>query len=462
MVNQNTLKNYVRRQFAKELKQIKLLNYEVKESFGELETLYNVSPSFIKPRVKMLIVLKREGSITPSDLARKTEIVYNSAVKWQNLYKIGGLTSLLDVKKGKNNWNASSGHIFTDEVMQAIEQKHATEPFKSYTALYKWVKEKHIKNIKYTLFLKYLHSNLDGKIIIDRSINISIQESVSALELIHDQCAPRIMPRIKMLIILKKEQKITRRELAQKASVTMGSIIKWLKTYRKNGLNKLLENKVGSIVTSKVHNVIKMKLSTKSFDSFSALHSWINETYLPGVKYYTLHRYVGRHFSTELKMMKAPLTIPITESLSELEAKLQSVPTSLKSRLQMLIAIKENPAINKTNLSGLIHVVPGTLDRWCRCYAEGGVEKLIIVRKKGRKKAVLPIEIQNAVLKYISRNPSPNITELHQIIISDYSKDMTYNRLYRYVRRQMGTATLVKPTHNKKHVREIGFARAVA
>ncbi len=324
---------------------MKLHKCEVKETFQELESLYSVSQPFIKPRIKMLIVLKQEGSITISDLARKTGIVYNSAVKWQNLYRSGGLIGLLDVKKGKNNWNVNSGYVFTKEVIKAIEEAHASKPFKSYTALYKWVKMNHIKNIKYTLFLKHLHSHLDGKIIIDRSININIQESVSALELIHDQCAPRIMPRIKMLIILKKEEKITRRELTQKAGVTMGSIIKWLKIYRQHGLNKLLENKVGSIITSKVHNVIKMKLRTQSFDNFSALHNWINETHLPGVKYYTLHRYVGRHFGNELKMMKAILTIPVKESLPELEAKLQSVPASLKPRLQMLMAIKENPGI---------------------------------------------------------------------------------------------------------------------
>jgi transposase len=362
------------------------------------------------------------------------------------------------VKKGKNNWNANSGFCFTDAVIKAIEEEHVVRPFKSYVALYRWVKENHVKNIKYTWFLKHMHSYLGGKIVIDRSIDISIHESISALELIHGQCALRIMPRIKMLIILKKEPKITRRVLTQRLGVTLGSIIKWLKIYRQNGLNKLLENKVGSIVTSKVHNVIKMKFKAKSFDSFSALYDWIKETHLPGVKYYTLHRYAGRHFSNELKMMKALLTIPVTESLPELETKLKIVPTSLKPRLRMLISIKENPTISKTNLSGLIKVVPGTLDRWCKDYVEGGVEQLITVKKKGRKKSELPIAVHNAILKYISTHPSPNITELHQLITADYARDMTYNRLYRYVRRQMGTATLVKP----KHVRQISFARAVA
>ncbi|HXB13835.1 MAG TPA: helix-turn-helix domain-containing protein, partial [Bacteroidia bacterium] len=143
-VNQNTLKNYIRRQFGKQLKQMKLLNCEVKESFEALASLYNVSQPFIKPRIKMLIVLKREGSITISDLARKTGIVYNSAVKWQNFYRSGGLTSLLDVKKGKNNWNVNSGYVFTKEVIKSIEQEHAIRPFKSYTALYKWVVENHL------------------------------------------------------------------------------------------------------------------------------------------------------------------------------------------------------------------------------------------------------------------------------------------------------------------------------
>jgi Helix-turn-helix domain len=358
-----------------------IIQISVKESLSELESLYTEASPFVKPRIRMLIVIKSAGEITRTVLASKAGVVYNSAVKWSNFYRVGGLDKLLEVKRGKYLLDRNIKPIFTEETLDAIAKEHSLKPFTSYIGLYKWMRENYnIKN--YQNFLIQFHRHFSNKLFIHKYVNINIKESVSDLELIYEQCSPRTKPRIKMLIILKNEGIVSRTTLSQKVGAAYSSIATWHKIYQQNGLNTLLENKADSIINSKIHNVIKAKLSENTFHKFSELYDWIIDNQLPGIKYGTLHRYMRRHFNEELKMMKLLLAFPVKEAIEELDAKVENCHPCLKPRLLMLITLKANPEIGKLKLASVLNVTASTIGRWCKKYEEGGIEELI---KDGRK-----------------------------------------------------------------------------
>ena len=410
-----------------------IVDLHIKESLPELEAIRKKCSPYIRPRIKMLILLKNEPQgLTKTQVYKKLNVVYNSVVKWQNLYNEGGIEKLATFKIGRHQLN--NGHAFAlpKEVYDAIEQQHKKSPFRSYAAMHRWVKEHYVRNIKCTTLIKYVDQYFGNKLHISRIIELKVKESYSELEKIHDGLLPRMQPRIQMLMCLKKERSLTLLGLAKKTGAAYGSVAKWVKLYKQGGMRKLFEYNIPAVITPEVHNFIEKQLAEKSFKSFPLLHSDVNEKYIPGIKYFTLHRYVIRHFAEEVKLAKGP-QLEVKESLQYLEELYKKSMPKLKMRLFMLITIKNKPGIKKSELILCDGIKQDSVYRWCKLYEQGGLDALMDIKMSGRKKFMFPANIHNALELKLRRSPAIKLTTLHKWLISTYALGVSYNKLYRYV-----------------------------
>ncbi|MGP8214318.1 MAG: hypothetical protein ACLQQ4_02010 [Bacteroidia bacterium] len=416
----------------------------IKESVAELEVLYNNASSFLKPRIQMFIILSNTPVITKSEMARRLNVAYNSITKWYELYRDGGVEKLLEVRRGK--YRNKNGNGFGPEIFSAIENRHAGEPFQSYVELHEWVRKNYLPGIKYSTFMKYIYIQFGESLKITRILELPVKESMADLQALHARCLPRMKPRIEMLMALRQNGKISRFNLANKINASYGSVIKWSNIYRNGGIEKLVEYKLSLVITPEIFTFIEGQFHENKFENFSALYRKVRKSYLPGLKYYTLHRYVHRHFRSEIEATKA-MQMPIRETVKELQDMYSKVSNDRKQRIRMLMLLKANPGYAKKELAHLSGVAIGSIHRWCTLYKQSGLDRMLEIKMRGRKRFELPAEIHSLLEKKYMQNPGINITELYEWFVSIYKQGITYNKLYRYVRVHFASAPKVSYSH---------------
>jgi transposase len=406
----------------------------IKESADELTELYKESKDFLKPRIQLLMLLAQNPVTTKPKLARKLDVAYNSITKWLELYREGGLEKLLEIKRGKYKSPDRRTLGFSPEIYAAIEKQHKTEPFQTYVELHTWIKDKYFPSIKYSTLIKYLNLHFGEELKIGRILELLIKESITELEALEVKCLPRIKPRVKMLITLKQNEQMSRAELAKRLNVSYGSILKWTNIYRQGGIDEMLKYNLELVITPEVLKYIEKQFQQDKFNNFSALYKEVSKKYLPGIKYYTLHRYIHRHFASELDAAKV-LRMPVKESIEQLEDLYQRSSASKKQRIKMLLSLKTMPGLTKIELAKLSGVAVGSIHRWYKLYKEGGFNRLMEIRLRGRKRLELPSNIHNSIDRKLKSNPDMNLTELHTWVKTFHKSNLSYNKLYRYVRR---------------------------
>jgi transposase len=441
-IKYKTLQQYIRSHFKQQLLDSKLLQVNVKESVEELEKLAKDTAPFIKPRIDMLLVLKQHNTISKSNLAREVGIAYNSAVKWCDFYTEGGLEKLLDVKRGSYNWEQNKRVLFSKDVHEAIEKKMQAKAFATYAELYKWIRKEYLSDVKYSTLLKHIHEHFGNKLVIERTLHPDITESLRTLEEMLHTVPQRIKPRINMLIHLKKSDKVTKSGLAKNTGVTYGSIRKWYTLYNEGGINTLLEKRHGNIITSSLHAAIEEQFKKKTTHSFAELFEWVNKQSNVSIRYNTLHRYVCRHFRKNLEELRMILKVPVKESLQDLFTLGHEATPALKARIAMIVAIKNNPMINKPELSKKLNLKHSSILRWCRLYETGGIERLVEMKSKGRKRLVLPKELHTLIEQKLSRDPFMPVVDLYTQVRATWEGTISYNKLYRYVRRHFNESEI--------------------
>jgi transposase len=423
-----------------------IIDIDIKESKAELEELYKNSSSFLQPRIQMFIMLLKEPGLSKSQLARRLNVVYNSISKWHELYSAGGIEKLLEVRRGKYRLGNGSAMGFSANVYEAIEKRHAVEPFQSYVELHQWIKDNYLPVIKYSTLIKYIDIHYGGSFKVTRILELPVKESTTDLQAMHARCLPRMKPRIEMLIALKQNEKISRVNLANKLKVSYGSVIKWSNIYKQGGIGKLLEYKLTLIITPEVYAYIENRFKQNKFSNFSELYRKISKDYLPDIKYYTLHRYVHRHFRGEINTAKA-LSMPIKETMQELKDLSNKNSGDKKRRMKMLMSLKEDPALTKMELGDICGVAVGSIHRWCKLYKQGGLNRMLEIKMRGRKRLELPDEVDSLLAKKIKREPDTSVKDLHEWLTSFYREPMSYNKLYRYIRRNFDNPVSVNYNH---------------
>jgi transposase len=142
--------------------------------------------------------------------------------------------------------------------------------------------------------------------------NIVVKETLPELkQLLKEQHKQTMRNRIIMLQQIKQsEVPLSKNELAILVGVNHNSIQKWRRLYESKGIKGLLEQTRGGkrreVITPLAHAAIEKRLKSPSdaFISFEELRKWVDEHFIPGIKYVTLNAYVKKHFGAKLKVAR--------------------------------------------------------------------------------------------------------------------------------------------------------------
>jgi transposase len=137
---------------------------------------------------------------------------------------------------------------------------------------------------------------------------IEIKESLSELQILQKkQKNLKSEKRIKCLILLKENKFATQTQIADYLGVCRQSIVKWLTSYRKDGIEgiqlKMTRNKKSKIITSQIHEGLseKLKDSKNPLRGYWDAVIWVEQQYGVKVNYAWLRKYMIKYFKTKLK-----------------------------------------------------------------------------------------------------------------------------------------------------------------
>jgi transposase len=277
---------------------------QIKESTDELNSFYKESVSHIKPRIHMLLKIKKYPAVTKSKLSRELRISYNSVNGWCTLYAEGGIKKLLEFRETRYHHNSKYYTGFSPHIYKAIEKRHKKEPFESYVELHSWMKDNYFPGVKYPTLVRYISNYFGEQLRITGILHMHIHESLAELEHLYAKSMSRLKLRIGMLIEIKKDETISRKELAHTLGVSYGSILKWSALYEEGGLNKICKYRSPQPLGTAVYDFIRKKIELGDFTTNADLHREIQKSIQPDLKYYTLNRYLAKYFSKELNVLK--------------------------------------------------------------------------------------------------------------------------------------------------------------
>lgn len=141
---------------------------EVKESKEVLQKRLRYCSTSVRPRIKMLLLLLK-GTMSNMVVAAKVGVNRNCIAAWKLLYERGGLSALLQEKRGGNRQGAISSAMH-----QKIQQR-LSDPkggFISYKEATQWINESFGLQMKYKTVYQYLRYHFDSKLKVARKSHI--------------------------------------------------------------------------------------------------------------------------------------------------------------------------------------------------------------------------------------------------------------------------------------------------
>lgn len=141
---------------------------------------------------------------------------------------------------------------------------------------------------------------------------IQVKESDKELKVLLKGASTLIVPRLRMLIELKKhgESGISKRDLASLIGVNHNSIQTWRTMYEQGGITYLCSHrKTGfrpSVFTRDEHECIEEKLKDpmNGLRGYTELLNWIEQEFGKDLKYNTLLKYCIRKFGSRVKVAR--------------------------------------------------------------------------------------------------------------------------------------------------------------
>jgi transposase len=143
-----------------------------------------------------------------------------------------------------------------------------------------------------------------------KPLPVEIKESLKELSQLKVKQPGHLKARIQMLLLLKKKGSMSKTQLATALAINHNSAQTWRKAYQEGGIEKLLQYERGgnkpSIISPKAHKQIEKRLNNPegAFRSYTELQQWVDEHFVPGIKYTTVNGYVKRHFGAKLKVAR--------------------------------------------------------------------------------------------------------------------------------------------------------------
>lgn len=141
-----------------------------------------------------------------------------------------------------------------------------------------------------------------------RKAEIRIKESVYELQrLLRKQSNLKSRQKLNALIEVKKQTSRTRLELAQYLGIGKRTLETWLSTYKRKGLEGIVEvkprRKGSRLITEEIHQALRKRLESKeaSFLGYWDAHQWVQKEYGIKISYTYLRRYLKSQFGTKVK-----------------------------------------------------------------------------------------------------------------------------------------------------------------
>jgi transposase len=146
----------------------KALEIKVKESLRELKQLQKAQPKK-RVRIQMLVLIKEEKQRTKNGLAEALGVSNKSVHIWRNNYLKGGITLMLEDKRGGNK-----AAQITPTMALRIEKRlsNPKEGFKSYVEAQRWINEHFGLKMEYQAVNKFLKRKFDTKLKVARRSHI--------------------------------------------------------------------------------------------------------------------------------------------------------------------------------------------------------------------------------------------------------------------------------------------------
>jgi transposase len=138
---------------------------------------------------------------------------------------------------------------------------------------------------------------------------VKVKETFPQLRLLQKQ-NPSKFKVLQMLILLKKEGKVSKYVLANQLGSSHSSVGKWRSQYQLDGIEGLLkENRKGtkkSAITPKVNQALSNRLNNpkQGFRSFIEVQQWLAKEFGIEMEYHAVNKYVKRKFGARLKVSR--------------------------------------------------------------------------------------------------------------------------------------------------------------
>lgn len=141
-----------------------------------------------------------------------------------------------------------------------------------------------------------------------KKAELLIKESLVELQKIRKQQKTLTnRKRIIALLRIKESRDATRKELADFLCLNVRTVERWIKIYREDGIEKLLEvkprKKSSKIISNEVHQELSKKLNDphNAFLGYWEVKDWLDQNFDINVKYHTIRKYLITHFKTKVK-----------------------------------------------------------------------------------------------------------------------------------------------------------------
>jgi transposase len=140
----------------------------VKESIEELQQLFRKATRATRPRLKMLLLI-RKGVLSTQVLAAKTGVSMDTIGHYKKRYSTQGLSALLQERRGAHQQGAIS------RAQHQLLKQQLADPkggFTSYKQLVQWINETFGLSMRYHAVNKYVKRHFHTKLKVGRKTHV--------------------------------------------------------------------------------------------------------------------------------------------------------------------------------------------------------------------------------------------------------------------------------------------------
>lgn len=140
-----------------------------------------------------------------------------------------------------------------------------------------------------------------------RALTVKVKESLSELKQSQKKHPHKFKP-LQMLLLLKKNEQLTKMALAVQTGSSDKSIQTWRTQYLQGGLEAVLQERRGgkkkAAITEAAHQKLAARLNNPSegFRTFTDIQQWLLDEFGIGMQYQAVNKYVKRRFGARPKV----------------------------------------------------------------------------------------------------------------------------------------------------------------